>query len=318
VACGALRATVTAGRRWCWDRSIRSIPPAPGWMRPHAVHATRPVHVRGEIRTGYTCNVLIDRARPEIRGLRFDPALGRSGGEDSDYFARVVLMGGRISYAPDALVTEPVAGERLSFLAGTAALPDGRDPCGRLMRRHGVPPWRAVPRGHGQGRGLRLPCARLRGPSRTARRGASRGCFMPAWWPVLVGRRAPVLYGGTSPIGGPMNPVPVTAVASARISCPTAPPIARRRRWRSFCRAAPDLGDDDRAPYRHRRGPVPLRHQPQDVRGLRHASDRGTARRAGAGDFRALPTSRNDTSMLNEMQILASLQVASDVVTTLV
>jgi uncharacterized protein involved in exopolysaccharide biosynthesis len=31
----------------------------------------------------------------------------------------------------------------------------------------------------------------------------------------------------------------------------------------------------------------------------------------------ALPTARNDTSMLNEMQILASLQVASDVVTTL-
>jgi uncharacterized protein involved in exopolysaccharide biosynthesis/Mrp family chromosome partitioning ATPase len=31
----------------------------------------------------------------------------------------------------------------------------------------------------------------------------------------------------------------------------------------------------------------------------------------------ALPTSRNDTSMLNEMQILASLQVASDVVTAL-
>jgi uncharacterized protein involved in exopolysaccharide biosynthesis len=28
----------------------------------------------------------------------------------------------------------------------------------------------------------------------------------------------------------------------------------------------------------------------------------------------ALPTARNDTSMLNEMQILASLQVASDVV----
>jgi uncharacterized protein involved in exopolysaccharide biosynthesis len=31
----------------------------------------------------------------------------------------------------------------------------------------------------------------------------------------------------------------------------------------------------------------------------------------------ALPTARNDTSMLNEMQILASLQVASDVVATL-
>jgi uncharacterized protein involved in exopolysaccharide biosynthesis len=31
----------------------------------------------------------------------------------------------------------------------------------------------------------------------------------------------------------------------------------------------------------------------------------------------ALPTARNDTSMMNEMQILASLQVASDVVAAL-
>jgi succinoglycan biosynthesis protein ExoM len=97
-----------AGPRWCWAPSIRSIPTRARLDAAAAVHATRPVHVRGEIRTGYTCNVLIDRARPEIRALRFDPALGRSGGEDSDYFARVVLMGGRIAYAPDALVTEPV------------------------------------------------------------------------------------------------------------------------------------------------------------------------------------------------------------------
>jgi succinoglycan biosynthesis protein ExoM len=61
---------------------------APGLDAGDSVHATRPVFVQGEIRTGYTCNVLIDRARPEIRALRFDPALGRSGGEDSDYFAR--------------------------------------------------------------------------------------------------------------------------------------------------------------------------------------------------------------------------------------
>jgi hypothetical protein len=147
---------------------------APDWMRAAAMHATRPVHVRGEIRTGYTCNVLIDRARPEIRALRFDPALGRSGGEDSDYFARIVLMGGRIDYAPDALVTEPVAPERLSFrVAGAAALPDGHDPCGRA----GAPSRRGAlaraSRGHGQGDCLRLPCAGLRRPSRAARRGGA-------------------------------------------------------------------------------------------------------------------------------------------------
>jgi hypothetical protein len=127
------RATGKAGRRSCWAPSIRSIPTgARTGCGPTAVHATRPVFVQGEIRTGYTCNVLIDRDRTEIRALRFEPELGRSGGEDSDYFARVVLMGGRIDYAPEARVTEPVALDRLSFgWLARAALPDGHDPCGR-------------------------------------------------------------------------------------------------------------------------------------------------------------------------------------------
>ncbi|MBF9030314.1 glycosyltransferase [Rhodobacterales bacterium HKCCE3408] len=88
---------------------------APRWMRRAAIHDTAPVIVRGEIRTGYTCNVLIDRARPEIRALRFEPALGRTGGEDTAYFTALHRIGGTIASATDAHVREVVTPERASF-----------------------------------------------------------------------------------------------------------------------------------------------------------------------------------------------------------
>jgi succinoglycan biosynthesis protein ExoM len=89
---------------------------APAWMRKGDFHSTYPVILKGGvIRTGYTCNVLICRTKPSIRALRFDLALGQSGGEDTDYFAALHHAGGKIAYAPDAVVTEPVAQNRLSM-----------------------------------------------------------------------------------------------------------------------------------------------------------------------------------------------------------
>lgn len=87
---------------------------APAWMVRGDFHSTKPVHVGGTIRTGYTCNVLIRWIAP-FRTLRFDPGLGRSGGEDTDFFYRVTALGGRIEYAPEALVEEPVPAERASM-----------------------------------------------------------------------------------------------------------------------------------------------------------------------------------------------------------
>jgi succinoglycan biosynthesis protein ExoM len=163
---------------------------APGLDAGRSVHATRPVHVRGEIRTGYTCNVLIDRARPEIRPCASIPDWAEAAARTA-IISRVVLMGGRIDYAPDALVTEPVARERLSFSwLARAALPDGSDPCGRP-----APPSRrvALARGSG-GHGQALACACMalifagdRG-WRASRRCA--GCFMPASWPAWSVARA--------------------------------------------------------------------------------------------------------------------------------
>lgn len=86
---------------------------APGWMDQARAHDTWPVFgTNGTITGGYTCNTLIDLADPAARGLRFDPARGRSGGEDSAFFADFLAAGGRIAFAPDAVVHEVVPRDR--------------------------------------------------------------------------------------------------------------------------------------------------------------------------------------------------------------
>jgi len=88
---------------------------APTWMRRLDPHSTAPVEVAGTIRTGYCCNVLVDLKSAAVAGLRFDPALGRSGGEDTAFFSEAFRRGARIVHAPDALVTEAVVPERACF-----------------------------------------------------------------------------------------------------------------------------------------------------------------------------------------------------------
>lgn len=92
---------------------------APAWMRRGDFHSTRPVWVTGEIRTGYTCNTLIRMTAPSLKDRRFNLALGRTGGEDTDFFTQAHRAGGRIAFAPDAWVEEPVPASRarLSWLA---------------------------------------------------------------------------------------------------------------------------------------------------------------------------------------------------------
>lgn len=95
---------------------VRAIyrPDAPRWMVEGDFHSTLPVVVGGVIRTGYTCNVLI-RWCPPYQALRFDLALGKSGGEDTAFFYQLTALGGTIAFAPDALVEEPVPAERASM-----------------------------------------------------------------------------------------------------------------------------------------------------------------------------------------------------------
>ena len=88
-------------------------PGAPGWMDRARAHDTLPVFGKdGAITSGYTGNTLVDLADPAARDLRFDPARGRSGGEDSAFFADFLGAGGRIAFAEDAVVHEVVPPER--------------------------------------------------------------------------------------------------------------------------------------------------------------------------------------------------------------
>jgi succinoglycan biosynthesis protein ExoM len=89
-------------------------PASPDWLRRGNFHSTAPVLVSGEIVTGYTCNVLVRRT-PAFNLERFDLALGRSGGEDTDYFRRLHAIGARIAQAPSAVVYEPVPPSRARF-----------------------------------------------------------------------------------------------------------------------------------------------------------------------------------------------------------
>lgn len=88
---------------------------APGWMREADFHSTLPVHVDGRILTGYTCNVLLDRQAASVAGRRFDLSLGRTGGEDTEFFTGLTREGGRIAYAPNARVSECVPQCRATF-----------------------------------------------------------------------------------------------------------------------------------------------------------------------------------------------------------
>ena len=96
---------------------VRAIYPAgsPAWLQTGDFHSTAPTWVGREIRTGYSCNVLLKRLAGPFVNRRFRLDLGRTGGEDTVFFAKAFQAGAKIAYAEAALVTEPVTRNRLSF-----------------------------------------------------------------------------------------------------------------------------------------------------------------------------------------------------------
>jgi len=86
---------------------------APAWLPAADLHSTQVQFRNGAIDGGYTCNVLMQR---DIIGAhRFNPAFGRSGGEDTTFFAELQRDGAAMAYAADAIVEEPVTASRASL-----------------------------------------------------------------------------------------------------------------------------------------------------------------------------------------------------------
>lgn len=86
---------------------------APSWLAAADLHSTQVQFRNGAIDGGYTCNVLM--RRDAIGAHRFNPAFGRSGGEDTTFFAELQRAGAVMTYAADAVVEEPVTASRSSL-----------------------------------------------------------------------------------------------------------------------------------------------------------------------------------------------------------
>ena len=113
-------------------------PETPAWILDLDSHSTRPVEVGGVIRKGYAGNAMLRRATVARLGLRFDPALGRSGGEDDRFFYELTDAGGVIVYAPGALALEPAPAARLSLTwLMRRSFRAGQSHGARLRRLHG-------------------------------------------------------------------------------------------------------------------------------------------------------------------------------------
>lgn len=88
---------------------------APAHIVRSDFHSNHAVIRQGQVRTGHTCNALVDMRKPTTRALRFDIAKGRTGGEDTDYFHRLWASGGQLGICETAQVFEKVASSRMQL-----------------------------------------------------------------------------------------------------------------------------------------------------------------------------------------------------------
>ncbi len=87
------------------SQALYSDPAIPKWVRQGDFHSNR-IMGNDAPWNGYTANVLIDRHLVTNCGVRFDPAFGQTGGEDTQFFYRLHQCGARFAYRPDAIVFE--------------------------------------------------------------------------------------------------------------------------------------------------------------------------------------------------------------------
>lgn len=88
---------------------------APDWMARADTHSNRPERRGGRVLTGHTCNAILRWQGTRWQGLRFDPARGLSGGEDTAFFFAAARLGARFEATETAPVHEPVTAARLTL-----------------------------------------------------------------------------------------------------------------------------------------------------------------------------------------------------------
>jgi glycosyltransferase involved in cell wall biosynthesis len=103
-----------------------------------------------ELKNAGTGNALIRTSSIRAAGLRFDPDLALTGGEDTMFFRLLQAAGGRIVYAPRARVGEYVPPQRatpwyrlkIEFRIGNNPLPAPADPKRRRLSKRLLKQWR--------------------------------------------------------------------------------------------------------------------------------------------------------------------------------
>jgi succinoglycan biosynthesis protein ExoM len=193
---------------------------APAWMRRGAFHdCVAEIDGQGRVRTGYSANVLLDLAAPALRGLRFDLAYGRTGGEDTAFFDAAKRAGAVLAPAPLATSFEhvPAHRARAEWLARRRyrmgqthgeLIGQGASPAGRLAMV-GVAGAKAAAC-------LAMAAAGALSPERR-NRALLRGCLHAGVVSRLLGSSPLVLYGGPEPTSAP----PSARAASPSTSTPT-------------------------------------------------------------------------------------------------
>jgi succinoglycan biosynthesis protein ExoM len=89
---------------------------APKWLVEQPFFSDQPSFEDGsEPGMGPTGNALFSSAWLSSRGVRFDPAFGKAGGEDMVFYAEARKHGAVIRHAAHSVVTEDFTGSRLTF-----------------------------------------------------------------------------------------------------------------------------------------------------------------------------------------------------------
>ena len=84
----------------------------PRWVKACDFHSNR---ITGRVDNAYTSNVLLDKEFLDRHGIRFLPAYGQTGGEDTIFFRTVTEKGGAIAYCPASIAYEEVPPERATL-----------------------------------------------------------------------------------------------------------------------------------------------------------------------------------------------------------